>query len=127
MTSASAPSLRSGARAVVALLLAINLFNYIDRYVLAAVLPDIGDTMLMGDAARDTKLGWLATAFLLSYMIASPVFGWLADRFNRWLLVGLGVILWSIASGESGRANIYVTLLMTRLFVGIGEAAYGPA
>jgi MFS family permease len=93
-----------GARAALVLLLLINLFNYIDRLVLAAVLPKIKGELLAGDPHADTKLGWLATAFLVSYMLASPVFGWLADRFSRWVLVGFGVILWSIASGESGRA-----------------------
>ncbi|WP_428938049.1 spinster family MFS transporter [Fontivita pretiosa] len=117
----------AGARKALALLLAINLFNYIDRYVLAAVLPKIGAEMLAGDPRSEEKLGWLATAFLLSYMLASPIFGWLADRFSRWALVGAGVIVWSIASGESGRAELYIVLLITRMFVGIGEAAYGPA
>lgn len=119
--------MRNSPRLVLALLLAINLFNYIDRYVLAAVLPKIKEEMLAGDLRSDEKLGWLATAFLVSYMLAAPIFGWLADRFSRWLLVGFGVILWSIASGESGRAQLYTVLLITRMFVGIGEAAYGPA
>lgn len=110
-----------------ALLLSINLFNYIDRYVLAAVLPHIGSEMLAGDPMAEQKKGWLATAFLISYLITSPIFGWLADRFSRWALVGVGVILWSLASGGSGYARFFETLLLTRVFVGIGEAAYGPA
>ena len=105
---APAAGIRRSARFALALLLTINLFNYIDRYVLAAVLPEVGDTMLAGDPNRDAKLGWLATAFLLSYMVMSPVFGWLADRFNRWALVGFGVLLWSLASGESGRARDFL-------------------
>jgi MFS family permease len=120
------PSVR-GARIALALLLGINLFNYIDRQVLAAVLKPIGNEMLAGDPRMDEKLGWLATAFLVSYMLCSPIFGWLADRFSRWVLVGIGVIVWSLASGESGRASSYMVLLITRMFVGIGEGAYGPA
>jgi MFS family permease len=115
------------ARTSLGLLLAINLFNYIDRYILAAVLPRIREEMLKGDSHADQKLGWLATAFLLSYMVTSPIFGWFADRFRRWILVGFGVIVWSIASSESGRASGFMILLITRAFVGIGEAAYGPA
>jgi MFS family permease len=126
-TTAAPSAPARGARIALTLLLLINLFNYIDRYVLAAVLPRIKSDMLGGDPHSDTKLGWLATAFLVSYMITSPIFGWLADRFSRWVLVGFGVILWSIASGESGRASTFSILLVTRLFVGIGEAAYGPA
>jgi MFS family permease len=111
-----------GATAALLLLLGINLFNYIDRQVLAAVVPKIQHDFHL----NDEKAGWLATAFLLSYMVTSPVFGWLADRFSRWLLVGVGVLVWSVASGASGLATGFVLLLVTRLFVGIGEAAYGP-
>jgi MFS family permease len=115
-----------GARAALILLLAINLFNYIDRQVLAAVLPKIESAFLAGDDYAKTKLGWLTFAFLLSYMILSPLFGWLGDRMSRWLLVAVGVILWSLASGATGLAVSYVLLLLTRCFVGVGEAAYGP-
>jgi len=113
---------RPGARAALALLLGINLFNYVDRYVLAAVEPLIRDHFKVTQA----QMGWLATAFLVSYMVFSPLFGWLGDRFSRWALVAVGVILWSIASGATGLATGFAILLLTRCFVGVGEAAYGP-
>ena len=59
-------------------------------------------------------------------MCISPLFGWLGDRTPRWRLIGIGVILWSLASGVSGLAMFYSMLLLTRVFVGVGEAAYGP-
>jgi MFS family permease len=59
-------------------------------------------------------------------MVAAPVFGWLANRTSRWALIGFGVVLWSLASGGSGLAQLYVLMLATRCLVGIGEAAYGP-
>lgn len=117
-----------GARSALGLLLAINLFNYIDRQVLAAVEPQISAEFFPGgDLNAQAKMGLLATAFLLSYMVLAPVLGWLADRMSRWLLMGLGVILWSLASGASGIASTFLMLLLTRCLVGIGEAAYGPA
>jgi MFS family permease len=140
-----------GARAALVLLLVINLFNYIDRYVLAAVVPKIRETFFdpvqrsaeaaeqsiavrfvtwLGDTfgltGENALIGSLAMAFIVAYMIAAPVFGWLADRMSRWLLVGVGVILWSLASGASGLAATFGMLFFTRCFVGIGEAAYGP-
>jgi MFS family permease len=115
------------ARFALGLLLTINLFNYIDRYVLAAVESKIGSELLKHDPHQKAKLGTLATAFIVSYMVTAPIFGWLADRMSRWLLVGLGVMLWSLASGASGLATSFTMLLMTRLFVGVGEAGYGPA
>jgi MFS transporter, Spinster family, sphingosine-1-phosphate transporter len=129
-----------------ALLLAVNLFNYIDRFVLAAVAPKIQEDF----KANDEVTGLLQTAFLVSYMVFAPLFGWLGDRYRRWLLIGVGVVVWSFASGASGLApeiGSFVeahippiaalftafgvtagigALLMTRMFVGVGEAAYGP-
>src|SRR4029077_14178664 len=86
-----------GARSALILLLAMNLFNYIDRQVLAAVEPEIRREILTGVADDQAKfrMGLLSTAFLLSYMLTAPLFGLLADRTSRWLLVGVGVILWS--------------------------------
>src|SRR5215218_7340352 len=121
-TPSQEPPPRPGARAALVLLLGINLFNYIDRQVLAAVEPLLREHFKVSQS----KMGWLATAFLLSYMVFSPLFGWLGDRFSRWVLVAVGVILWSLASGATGLAGSFAVLLMTRCFVGIGEAAYGP-
>ena len=117
-----------GARLSLALLLTINMFNYIDRYILAAVEPEIEKHFFRpGNPNAEALMGSLATAFIVSYLIMAPVFGWLADRTSRWMLVGISVILWSLASGASGLATFFAMLLITRLFVGVGEAGYGPA
>jgi MFS family permease len=112
------------------LLLAINLFNYIDRQVLSAVLPRLqldGTIIHPNDPDAQFKLGLLTSAFMVSYMLFSPIFGWLDGRgARRWLILGIGVTLWSLASGFSGFATGYAMLLATRCLVGIGEAAYGP-
>jgi MFS family permease len=118
---------KSGARTALALLLAINLFNYIDRNILFAVLPTLKQQFLAGDPNQNGKAGLWTTAFLISYMFTAPIFGWLADRFSRWILIGTSVAIWSLASGWSGLATSFAVLLCTRLFVGIGEAGYGPA
>lgn len=118
---------KQGARTALTLLIAINLFNYIDRYILAAVLPTLKQEFLVGDPHQNLKAGFWTSAFFFAYMFTAPVFGLLADRFSRWILIGASVALWSIASGWSGLATSFVVLLCTRLFVGIGEAGYGPA
>src|ERR1700747_338299 len=118
----------SGARGPLVLLLAINLFNYIDRQILAALEPDIRASFFAaGDVNAMTKTGLLGDAFFVTYMISAPVLGLLADRFSRWLIVGSAVILWSLASGGSGLAPTFAILFATRIFVGIGEGGYGPA
>ena len=135
------------ARTALALLLGINLFNYIDRQVLAAVVTNIrteffgaavpagGDWALevvatlqnwFGFRPENALIGSLQLAFMVAYMVLAPAFGWLAERHNRWLLVGIGVTLWSLASGGSGLAGTFAILFLTRCCVGVGEAAYGP-
>jgi MFS family permease len=128
---------RPGAWLALALLVLINLFNYIDRQVLAAVekeiRPEFFPTVIdpqTGQAHEPEDAGFwmglLPSAFLVTYMLTAPVFGWLSNRVRRWALVGIGVILWSLASGGSGLAGTYLVMLLTRCFVGIGEAVYGP-
>ena len=118
----------SGASTALWLLLGINLFNYIDRQVLAAVEPDIRATLFAAnDVNAMAKTGALGTAFLITYMLTAPALGWLADRFSRWIIIGSAVILWSVASGASGLAATFFALLLTRVFVGVGEGGYGPA
>jgi MFS family permease len=123
------------------LLLAINLFNYVDRQALSAAEPNIRQDILHEPASAGslpstapsaaghakTRTGTIAAAFVLSYTFLSPLFGWLADRASRWLIFGTSVILWSLASGGSGLAATFAVMLATRVFVGIGEAGYGPA
>ncbi len=111
-----------GARAALVLLLLINLMNYVDRQILSAVEKQVGDEFGVSAAAT----GALATAFLFAYMVFSPIFGILADRMRRWAIVGIGVILWSLASGGSGAASTFGMLVVMRLLIGVGEAAYGP-
>jgi MFS family permease len=118
----------SGARGALFLLLAINLFNYIDRQVLAALEPDIRATFFSAnDVNAMTKTGFLGVAFFVTYMVSAPILGLLADRFSRWIIVGSAVILWSLASGGSGLAGTFAILFATRVCVGIGEGGYGPA
>ena len=118
----------SGARSALFLLLAINLFNYIDRQILAALEPNIRASFFApGDVNAMTKTGLLGDAFFVTYMISAPILGLLADRISRWLIVGSAVILWSLASGASGLAATFAILVATRVCIGIGEGGYGPA
>ena len=117
-----------GGRTALWLLLAINLFNYIDRQVLASVEPEIRAHFFRpGDPNAHALTGLLGTAFLVSYMISAPIFGWLADRTSRWLIIGTSVILWSVATAASGIVGTFALLFTMRLFVGVGEGGYGPA
>lgn len=105
------------------LLLVINLLNYIDRQMLAAVEPPLSAEFGLDEG----RAGLLASAFLYAYMAGAPILGRLAERMSRWTIVGASVLIWSLASGWTGFAYSYGILLLTRVLVGFGEAGYGPA
>jgi len=115
------------ARVSVAILIAINLINYIDRNVLSAVVINIQEEFFTpGDPNANGTTGLLGTAFMVSYMLTAPIFGWLGDRFPRWTIIAIGVILWSLATGLCGLATSFGMLIFCRVLVGVGEAAWGP-
>ena len=111
---------RSGVLAL-AILAGINLLNYLDRYVVSALLPDLKQAPM---GLTDSELGALMSGFLIVYMLAAPFFGRLGDRGSRPKPIAIGVFLWSLATGLSGLARNYAQLLGARAAVGIGEAAY---
>jgi MFS family permease len=116
----------SKARHLLILLTGINLVNYIDRSVVAAVADPLGTGLSLDNA----QLGSLTFVFLIVYMLAAPAFGVLADKYHRPRLVAFGVALWSLATAGAAFVHGYHALLFTRSLVGVGEAAYavmGPA
>jgi MFS family permease len=105
-----------------AVLTLINLFNYLDRYVVSALVESLKKSEL---ALSDTQLGFLMTGFVLVYMLTSPVFGTLGDRRGRPRRLAIGVGMWSVATALGGVARSFAGLFATRAAVGVGEAAYG--
>ena len=104
-------------------MLAINLLNYMDRWMLPAVAPKIKHEFGIGDGA----LGALGTAFTLVYGLTALPFGVWADRGVRKNVVAVGVGIWSIATLLSGAVTSAAQLFAARAAVGIGEAGYNPA
>ena len=108
-------------RYALGLLLTVNMLNYIDRQVLFAVFPLIKIDLRLSD----TALGFLGSAFMLSYMLFAPLFGWLGDHWSRTKLASGGLVVWSLATVLAGFAPGYRTLLAARATVGVGEASFG--
>ncbi len=111
----------SSPRGVLALLLSVNILNYVDRQIVYALLPLISGDLHLTDA----QAGSLASAFMVVYMLAAPPIAWFADSRGRkpWIAGGVGI--WSLATGMAGLATGYGTLFLSRAAVGIGEACYG--
>lgn len=115
------------ARLALSILTAINLLNYADRYVVAALVERLGEPAPTGLGLSDAQSGWLASGFIIVYLATSPIFGLLADRHRRPLLIAAGVALWALASAASAFATGFAALLLARSLVGVGEAANGTA
>jgi len=111
--------------AILVLLTGLNLLNYVDRMIVAAVLKRIKAPIADGGLDLSNKqAGLLATAFLLGYFITSPLFGSRADKGTRKGLIAIGVAVWSVATVASGFATSFATLIAARVLVGVGEASY---
>lgn len=121
MTDASR-TLRRASVLSLGVLTGVNLLNYLDRYVVSALLPALKRAPMGLD---DLQLGTLMSGFLIVYLLAAPIFGRMGDRGSRTRPIAIGVFIWSLATGLSGLAANYLQLLGARAVVGIGEAAYG--
>jgi MFS family permease len=120
-TSAPTDWARS-ARASLAVLTLINLFNYLDRWI----LPVLGETLRNSPLhISDTQFGLLSSGFIVVYMLTAPAFGTLGDTGSRPRLIALGIAIWSIATALGGLAWGFISLFIARAIVGVGEAAYG--
>jgi MFS family permease len=117
----NAPIIR--AKYTLAILFAINLLNFYDRHIPAAVVEPLRKDWNLSDA----QVGWLMTAFTLLYAVIGVPFGRLSDRFQRSTLLGMGIAVWSLLTAASGLAWNYGVLFAARLGVGVGEATCAPA
>src|SRR5437879_12096824 len=122
MTATGVTPVARAARAGLVVLTLINLFNYLDRWIVAALAESMKHSELR---LSDTQLGSLMTGFIIVYMIAAPLFGLLGDARSRTRLLGLGVAIWSVATALAGLATSSASLFAARAAVGVGEAAYG--
>jgi MFS family permease len=110
-------------RYLLAVLLLILTFNYVDRLALGLLLQDIKSDLQLSD----TQLGFLTgIAFALFYAVMGiPIARW-ADRGNRITIISLTTALWSLAVALCGVAGNFLQLLACRILVAVGEAGCIP-
>ena len=70
------------------------------------------------------QAGLLQTAFVASFMVFAPMFGYLGDRYNRkWVMV-VGITIWAVATLMGSFMTSFEGFMVMRAIVGIGEASY---
>ncbi|MFN8391342.1 MAG: MFS transporter [Bdellovibrionota bacterium] len=99
----------------------INYLNYLDRYLVAALLPVLSKQF---DLSAESG-GRLVSAFVFGYFLFSPIFGYLGDRYHRPRLMALGVTIWSVACLSCAAVGAFSTFLFFRVLIGVGEASFG--
>jgi MFS family permease len=110
-----------GAYFALAVLFSMNLLNYIDRYVFAAVGNSISNDLNLSG----TRYGILVSSFMVVYTIVTPFIGWMGDRYSRRKLLAFGVGLWSLATIGTTFSRDFYHMFFWRALLGVGEASYG--
>ena len=101
----------------------INLLNYLDRYLFVGAANRIAKELGFGLDG----IGYVASAFLIVYTLSTIPLGIWADRTKRKNVVALCVAVWSAATAFTAVANSFISLFLSRMVLGIGEAGYFPA
>lgn len=110
---------------IVLFLFIINLLNYMDRLTIAGIISELQlPPSLGGFGITDSEAGILSSIFVFTYMLLSPVFGFLGDRVPRKAIMAIGVLVWASSTFLCSFASSYSQLLVFRSMVGFGEASY---
>lgn len=109
-------------RALIYLLGAAVFLNYVDRGAVGIAAP-----LMQGDLnLTATEFGLVASAFFWIYGPVQLVVGWLCDRFNVYRLMALGLLLWAVATLLMGFVGGFLSLLVLRVMLGVGESIAFP-
>ena len=109
---------------VVGSLSLINMVSYIERQIPTLLFAPIKKQFGLSDTQVSLLAGF---AFVLFYVGFGLIIGRLADRLNRKRIIGIGVVLWSLATMSCGLTRSFAQLFVARVMVGVGEATLGPS
>lgn len=109
---------------VVLLCMLAYIFSFIDRQILALMIEPIKADLGLSDTQFSLLHG---LAFSLFYAFMGLPLAYLADRFSRPKIIAIGVVFWSIATAFCGLSKSFIQLFLSRMGVGVGEAALSPA
>ena len=104
------------------LLFLFNVICYLDRINMSVAGRSVAQEFTLSPVA----LGYLFSSFLWAYVIMMLPSGRLVDSLGAHRMAAIGATIWSIAQMLSGTATGFVTMLLTRLGLGAGEAPTFP-
>lgn len=122
-TTSETPRASAYAYYALGLLTVTNLLSYLERNAIFALFDPIKRDLGLTDA----HLGWLGSAYVLVFSIASVPAGVIGDLGSRRVVISVGVLLWSVATSLSGLADGFGSLLLLRSVIGLGGAMAATA
>jgi MFS family permease len=108
---------------VAGLLTLVQIVSYLDRFLPSLLVQPIKHALNLSDFQIGLLLG---PAFIIFYVTLGLPLGWLADRINRRAILAVGIAIWCTMTAAGAVANSFLTLFLTRLGVGVGEACVAP-
>ena len=108
--------------ALVLLLGASVILNYIDRGALGVAAPLMKSDLRLSA----TEFGLAVSAFFWIYAPIQLILGWLCDRLSVYRLFALGTVLWSLGTLLMGFVGGFLSLFILRLMLGVGESIAFP-
>jgi MFS family permease len=100
-------------------LASIYVFNYIDRQLMAILIEPVK----LEFGISDTGIGLLSgVTFAVFYTVFGFPLGRLSDRIGRKPVIALSCIAWSLMTMLCGMAGSFLTLVLARVGVAVGEA-----
>jgi MFS family permease len=104
------------------IIILLSLLNFTCRFTYAGVLSQLQEQF----QKTDGEMGFSQTAFVLAYMFAAPIFGYLNDAqyFSCRSLVTVSCLIFSGAAFCSGLSSTYLEFLASRAVLGVGEAGF---
>jgi len=113
---------RNVTQALVILLGAAVFLNYVDRGAMGIASP-----LMKADLGlSEETYGVAFSAFFWIYAPVQLFAGWLCDRFSVYKLMAVGIALWAGSTMLMGFAGGFLSLLVLRIMLGVGESISFP-
>ncbi len=105
-----------------AYVITLAIITYIDRVCISQAAPNIRHDL----ALSETQMGWIFSAFTISYALFEIPAGWMGDRYGPRSVLMKVVLMWSVFTAATGAAWNYLSMVVCRFLFGVGEAGCFP-
>ncbi|SAL71076.1 major facilitator transporter [Caballeronia telluris] len=107
---------------VLLLLCAMYFITYVDRVNVSTAASAFASELHLSH----TEIGFVFSAFAYPYLVFQIIGGWVGDRFGPHRTLAVCAVIWAGATVMTGMAGGFVSLIVARLLLGLGEGATFP-